>query len=49
MRYMLTYDWMETVRNTNQWLGATAAAMGSYPITGLAPHPFFQLLSAGAT
>lgn len=46
MRYMLTYDWMETIRNTNQWLGATAAAMGSYPQTGLVPHPFFKLLAA---
>ena len=46
MRYMAAYDWMETVRNTNQWLGATALAMGSYPQTGLAPHPLFQLLAA---
>ncbi|SFO83571.1 polyhydroxyalkanoate depolymerase [Tranquillimonas alkanivorans] len=46
MRYMLTYDLMETMRNTNQWLGATAAAFGSYPVTGLAPHPFFKLMSA---
>jgi poly(3-hydroxybutyrate) depolymerase len=27
MRYMLTYDLMESMRNTNQWLGATARAM----------------------
>ena len=27
MRYMLTYDMMETARNTNEWLGATARAM----------------------
>ncbi len=46
MRYMATYDWMETIRNTNQWLGATASAMGSYPATGLVPNPFFQILSA---
>ncbi len=46
MRYMATYDWMETMRNTNQWLGATAAAMGSYPATALIPNPFFQMLSA---
>ncbi|MBV0912575.1 polyhydroxyalkanoate depolymerase [Anianabacter salinae] len=46
MRFMATYDWMETVRNTNQWLGATASAMGSYPATGLVPNPFFQVLAA---
>ena len=46
MRYMATYDLMETARNTNQWLGATAQAIGSYPITGIFPNPFFQMLSA---
>ncbi len=46
MRYMATYDLMETARNTNQWLGATALAFGSYPITGLFPNPMFQLLAA---
>lgn len=45
MRYMATYDLMETMRNTNQWLGATAQAMGSYPITGLFPNPFFQIVA----
>ena len=46
MRYMATYDLLENIRNTNQWLGATASAMGSYPITGLVPNPFFRMLSA---
>ncbi len=46
MRYLATYDLMETIRNTNQWLGATAAAMGSYPATALIPNPFFQMLAA---
>jgi len=46
MRYMLTYDLMESMRNTNQWLGATAQAMGSYPVTGLYPNPFFQIVAA---
>lgn len=46
MRYMATYDLMETMRTTNQWLGATAQAMGSYPITGLVPNPFFQMIAA---
>ncbi len=43
---MASYDWMETLRNTNQWLGATALAMGSYPQTSLIPHPFFKVLAA---
>ncbi|QDY69602.1 polyhydroxyalkanoate depolymerase [Qingshengfaniella alkalisoli] len=46
MRYMATYDFMETVRNTNQWLGATARAFASYPATGLAPSPAFQMMAA---
>jgi poly(3-hydroxybutyrate) depolymerase len=46
MRYMLTYDLYESMRNTNQWLGATAKALGSYPATGLVPHPMFQLMAA---
>ena len=46
MRYMLSYDFMESVRNTNQWLGATALAMASYPVTGLVPNPIFQLMAA---
>ena len=46
MRYMVSYDLMETWRNTAEWLGATAQAFGSYPATGLAPVPFFQMLAA---
>jgi poly(3-hydroxybutyrate) depolymerase len=46
MRYMATYDLMETLRTTNQWLGSTALAMGSYPAAGLVPNPFFRLLAA---
>ena len=36
MRYMATYDLMETVRNTNQWLGATARTAASYSEPGAA-------------
>ncbi|WP_300038055.1 polyhydroxyalkanoate depolymerase [uncultured Roseobacter sp.] len=39
MRYMATYDLMETIRNTNQWLGASALAMASYPAFSLLPNP----------
>jgi len=46
MRYMLSYDLMETIRNTNQWLGASAQAIASYPVTGMAPNPYFKLLAA---
>ena len=46
MRYMATYDMMETIRTTNQWLGATAQALGSYPATAMLPNPMFQWLAA---
>ena len=46
MKGMVTYDLMETARNTNEWLGATARAMASYPVFGLAPHPVFNLIAA---
>ncbi|MCV3270426.1 polyhydroxyalkanoate depolymerase [Roseobacter sinensis] len=39
MRYMATYDLMESLRNTNQWLGATAHAMAAYPAFALIPNP----------
>ncbi|SLN19618.1 polyhydroxyalkanoate depolymerase [Roseisalinus antarcticus] len=44
MKYMLTYDLMETARNTNQWLGSTMRAFGSYP--GLAMNPAMALVKA---
>jgi poly(3-hydroxybutyrate) depolymerase len=46
MRYMATYDLMETARTTNQWLGATAQAFGSYPMMGAIPNPIFQMITA---
>ncbi|MDG1432008.1 MAG: polyhydroxyalkanoate depolymerase [Paracoccaceae bacterium] len=46
MRYMATYDLMETLRNTNQWLGATAKTMGAYPAFALAPNPYLQWMQA---
>jgi len=46
MRYMMTYDLMETARNTNQWLGATAQAMASYPIFSMFPNPGLQWMAA---
>ncbi len=46
MRFMATYDLMETARVTNQWLGATAQAFGSYPAVAMIPNPAFRLLAA---
>ena len=46
MRYMATYDLMETLRNTNQWLGASALSFSSYPIFSMAPNPAFQWMAA---
>ncbi|MEN8983297.1 MAG: polyhydroxyalkanoate depolymerase [Planktotalea arctica] len=46
MKYMATYDLMETMRNTNQWLGATAKSMASYPMFSLVPNPALQWLGA---
>lgn len=46
MKYMFTYDMMETVRNTNVWLGASAKAIASYPAVGLSTNPMFNLMAA---
>lgn len=46
MKYMATYDLMETVRNTNEWMGATARAMASYPAFALSMNPMLQLTAA---
>lgn len=46
MRYMATYDLMETIRNTNQWLGASTLAMASYPMFSMIPNPALQWMSA---
>ena len=46
MRYMMSYDFMETVRNTNQWVGATASAAASYPLWGVVPNPAIKMIQA---
>ncbi len=46
MKYMLTYDLMESMRNTNQWLGATARAFGSYPAMALVANPMVEWIKA---
>jgi poly(3-hydroxybutyrate) depolymerase len=37
---------METVRNTNQWLGASALAMASYPAFAMFPNPALGWMAA---
>lgn len=46
MRFMATYDLMETIRNTNQWLGASALAVGSYPAFSMFPNPALDMMRA---
>ena len=46
MRYMATYDMMETIRNSNEWLGATARAMASYPSVAMWPNPAMEMMRA---
>ncbi|MEM9432949.1 MAG: polyhydroxyalkanoate depolymerase [Pseudomonadota bacterium] len=46
MKYMATYDLMESVRLTNQWFGATAQAIGSHPINSMTANPMFKMLAA---
>lgn len=46
MRYMMTYDFMETMRNTNQWLGASANSLASYPVFSLMPNPALNWMAA---
>jgi poly(3-hydroxybutyrate) depolymerase len=43
---MMTYDLMETVRNTNQWMGASAKAMASYPVFSMIPNPALNWMAA---
>ncbi|WP_051201656.1 polyhydroxyalkanoate depolymerase [Paracoccus aminophilus] len=46
MRGIISYDAMETIRNTNEWMGASARALASYPAFALSPNPMFKLISA---
>ncbi len=46
MKYMFTYDLMESARNTNEWLGATARAMASYPAFALSMNPVLPMMAA---
>ena len=46
MKTMISYDAMESMRVTGQWLGATARAAGAYPMFGLLPAPGLNALAA---
>lgn len=46
MKYMMTYDLMESMRNTNQWLGATARAYAAYPAMAWGANPAIDWLKA---
>ena len=46
MKYMLSYDLMETARNTNAWMGATVRAMASYPAFALSMNPMLKMAAA---
>jgi poly(3-hydroxybutyrate) depolymerase len=46
MKYMLAYDFMESARNTNEWMGATARAIASSPLFGLSMNPMVQMTAA---
>ncbi len=46
MKYMTTYDMMESARNTHEWLGATARAWASYPAFALSVNPMLPLIAA---
>lgn len=46
MRGMVSYDTMETIRNTQEWMGASARALASYPAFAMIPSPMFKLMSA---
>ena len=46
MQYISTYDMMETMRKTNQWLGASAQAMASYSATSMFPNPMVDWMAA---
>ena len=44
---MLSYDYFEAIRNTNQWLGATAKAAASHPAISAFPNPSIDWVAAG--
>ncbi len=46
MKYMVSYDLMESMRNANQWMGATARAWGNAPIMAMTANPLVEWTKA---
>ena len=46
MRFMAGYDFMETMRNTNQWVGTTVQAFASNPAFSISPNPAMNWVAA---
>ena len=46
MRFMAAYDMMETIRNTNEWMGASAKALAAYPALSVFPNPALEMVGA---
>ncbi len=46
MKYMFTYDLMESMRNTQALMGATARSMASYPAFALSVNPLLPIMAA---
>ncbi len=46
MRSMANYDFMETMRNTYQWIGASAQAFASNPGFAMMPNPALEWMAA---
>lgn len=46
LKGIVSYDATETIRSTNEWLGSTAKAFGTYPAFALLPNPMFRLMAA---
>ncbi|MBT9383124.1 polyhydroxyalkanoate depolymerase [Pseudooceanicola sp. CBS1P-1] len=46
MRFFPSYDLMETVRNTQQWMGSSALSFASYPAFSLVSNPALTLMAA---
>ncbi|MDQ2065723.1 polyhydroxyalkanoate depolymerase [Xinfangfangia sp. CPCC 101601] len=46
MKYMATYDLMESARNTHEWLGASARAFASYPLFAMSMNPMLPMMAA---
>lgn len=46
LKGIISYDAMETMRNSCEWAGASARALASYPAFAMFPSPMFKMMSA---